>query len=115
MAGAIPKEMRMKGWLALAGFALLAGCAGQREVSDDWTRWVCDSQTEVLWRFADAEKSGIDLRLGGGDIVHRLKREPSGSGALYSDGNLAFHTKGDEGLVYWVATDDLIGRGCKAP
>jgi hypothetical protein len=28
---------------------------------------------------------------------------------------LAFHKKGDEGLVYWVATDDLIGRGCKAP
>ncbi|MGV8308078.1 MliC family protein, partial [Pseudomonas aeruginosa] len=20
----------------------------------------------------------------------------------------------DEGLVYWVETDDLIGRGCKA-
>ncbi|QEY60836.1 lysozyme inhibitor [Metapseudomonas lalkuanensis] len=105
----------MKGWFALAGLALLAGCAGQQAPSDDWTRWVCDSQAEVLWRFADASRESVDLRLGGGDIVHRLKQEPAGSGALYSDGNLAFHTKGDEGLVYWVATDDLIGRGCKAP
>ncbi|MDH4565820.1 hypothetical protein E8E95_03925 [Pseudomonas sp. BN414] len=105
----------MKGWFALAGLALLAGCAGQQAPSDDWTRWVCDSQTEVLWRFSDANQESVDLRLGGGDIVHRLKREPSGSGALYTDGNLAFHTKGDEGLVYWAATDDLIGRGCKAP
>ena len=39
----------------------------------------------------------------------------SGSGALYSDGLLSFHTKGKEGLVYWAANDDLIGRGCQAP
>ncbi len=55
------------------------------------------------------------MRLGGGDQVYRLKAEPGASGALYSDGMLAFHTKGEEGLVYWVATNDLIGRGCKAP
>ena len=115
MAGAIRKETWMKGWFALAGTVLMAGCAGQQAPSDDWTRWVCDSQAEVLWRFANADRSSVDLRLGGGDIVHRLKQEPAGSGALYSDGNLAFHTQGDEGLVYWVATDDLIGRGCKAP
>ncbi|AOE82872.1 MliC family protein [Pseudomonas sp. TCU-HL1] len=105
----------MRAVFALAAMALVAGCAGQQAPSDDWTRWVCDSQTEVLWRFADAGKESVDLRLGGGDIVHRLRQEPSGSGLLYSDGSLAFHTKGDEGLVYWVATDDLIGRGCKAP
>ena len=52
---------------------------------------------------------------GGGDQVYRLKAEPGASGVLYSDGMLAFHTKGEEGLVYWVATNDLIGRGCKAP
>ena len=115
MAGAVPKETWMKGWFALAGFALLAGCAGRQAPSDDWTHWICDSQAEVLWRFADASRESVDLRLGGGDIVHRLKREASASGALYSDGNLAFHTKGDEGLVYWASTDDLIGRGCKAP
>lgn len=72
-------------------------------------------QAEVLWRFADAQRDQVDVRLGGGDQVYRLKAEPGASGALYSDGMLAFHTKGEEGLVYWVATNDLIGRGCKAP
>jgi membrane-bound inhibitor of C-type lysozyme len=96
--------------LALA--ALLGGCASQ-PASDEWTRWVCDSQAEVLWRLADADGESVDLRLGGDDIVHRLVQEPSGSGVLYSDGVLAFHTKGEEGLVYRVADDDLIGRGCK--
>lgn len=99
--------------LILAPVALLLGaCAGQPEPGDHWTRWVCDSQAEVLWRPVGDE--AVDLRLGGDDIVHRLQREPSGSGALYSDGVLAFHCKGEEGLVYRVADDDLIGRGCTA-
>ncbi|WP_252271829.1 MliC family protein [Pseudomonas subflava] len=99
--------------LILAPVALLLGaCAGQPEPGDHWTRWVCDSQAEVLWRPVGDE--AVDLRLGGDDIVHRLQREPSGSGALYSDGVLAFHSKGEEGLVYRVADDDLIGRGCTA-
>ena len=94
---------------------LLGACASQPAPSDNWTRWVCDSQTEVLWRFADSSAESVDVRLGGGDIVYRLQQEPAGSGALYSDGMLSFHTKGEEGLVYWTAKDDLIGRGCKAP
>jgi membrane-bound inhibitor of C-type lysozyme len=106
--------MLKQGCCTLALAALLGGCASQSAPSDEWTRWVCDSQAEVLWRFVDADGESVDLRLGGGDIVHRLKQEPSGSGALYSDGMLAFHTKGDEGLVYRVADDDLIGRGCRA-
>lgn len=97
--------------LALSA-VLLGACASQPAPTDEWTRWVCDSQVEVLWR--PAGDDAVDLRLGGGDIVHRLRREPSGSGALYSDGVLAFHSKGAEGLVYRVADDDLIGRGCKA-
>ncbi|MBB2493898.1 MliC family protein [Aquipseudomonas ullengensis] len=105
----------MRGMLMLVAAGLLGACATQPAPSDEWTRWVCDSQTEVLWRFADSSREEIDLRLGGGDIVHRLKLEPAGSGALYSDGLLAFHTKGEEGLVYRVAGNDLIGRGCKAP
>ncbi|BCD86075.1 lipoprotein [Pseudomonas solani] len=105
----------MKGMFALTALLALGGCAGAQAPADEWTRWVCDSQAEVLWRFADANQEQVDLRLGGGDIVYRLTQEPSGSGVLYSDSRLAFHTKGDEGLVYWVATDDLIGRGCKAP
>lgn len=108
----------MKGLIALAAITALGGCAmfqGQPVAEVNWTRWVCDTQTEVLWRFADADHQLVDVRLGGGDQVYRLKSEPGASGALYSDGVLALHTKGDEGLVYWVATNDLIGRGCKAP
>ena len=103
----------MKAVILALPVVLLVGCAGQPTPSNSWTRWVCDSQAEVLWRPVGDE--AVDLRLGGGDIVHRLQREPSGSGALYSDGILAFHSKGEEGLVYRVADNDLIGRRCKAP
>ncbi|MBM3110566.1 MliC family protein [Pseudomonas arcuscaelestis] len=108
----------MKGVVALMALAVLGGCSSFTSApapTDNWTRWVCDSQAEVLWRFADSSQQSLDVRLGGGDQVYRLKVEPGASGALYSDGVLAFHNKGDEGLVYWVATNDLIGRGCKAP
>lgn len=108
------RQRMMAALSTLAGALLLAGCAGQPAPSESWTRWTCDSQAEVLWRFADGRREIVDLRLNGDDSVHRLTLEPSGSGALYSDGQLAFHTKGEEGLVYRVADDDLIGRGCKA-
>ncbi|TRX72964.1 MliC family protein [Pseudomonas mangiferae] len=102
--------------IPLSLLALLAGCAGQREGdSDHWTRWVCDSQAEVLWRYVDAGQSIVDLRLGEKDVVHHLEKEPATSGAFYTDGRLAFDLRDDQGLVYWVATDDLVGRGCKAP
>lgn len=107
----------MKGVVAVMALAVVAGCAitAPAPVSEHWTRWVCDSQAQVFWRFADAAEQTVDVRLGGADQVYRLASEPGASGALYSDGVLAFHTKGDEGVVYWVATNDLIGRGCKAP
>jgi membrane-bound inhibitor of C-type lysozyme len=107
----------MKGLIALATFAVLGGCASMNapEQQGAWTRWVCDSQAEVLWHFTDSTKTQVDVRLGGKDQVYRLKPEPGASGELYSDGVLAFHIKGEEGLVYWVATNDLIGRACKAP
>lgn len=94
---------------------LLAGCSSQQVERDEWVRWVCDSQVEVLWRLADTRGEQVDVRLGGDDTVYRLTQEPAGSGVLYSDGRLSFHTKGDQGLVYWTANDDLIGRGCQAP
>lgn len=109
----------MKGFIAVAALGLLAGCANldlfKSSAPDNWTTWVCDSQAQVLWRYADSSRKEVDVRLGGSDQVYRLKLEPSGSGSLYSNDMLAFHEKGDEGLVYWVATNDLIGRGCKAP
>lgn len=99
----------------LALVSLLGACASQPTQSETWTRWVCDSQAEVLWRVADRNGESVDVRLNGGDSVYHLKQEVSGSGALYSDGVLSFHTKAEVGLVYWTANDDLIGRGCKAP
>ena len=109
----------MKGFIAVAALALLAGCANMdlfksSAPADHWTTWTCDSQANVLWRYADDSRQQVDVRLGGSDQVHRLKLEPGAEGSLYSDNMLAFHVKGEEGLVYWVATNDLIGRGCKA-
>ncbi len=106
----------MKGFAALMAFAVLGGCASfnQAPVATDWTHWTCDSQASVDWRYLDAGKNSVEVKLGGSDQVYRLKAEPGASGELYSDGVLAFHSKGDEGLVYWVATNDLIGRACKA-
>lgn len=93
--------------------ALLAGCASSQP-TEQWTTWTCDSQATVLWRYADSDLGAVDVRLGGGDIVYRLKQEPVETGAFYSSDVLAFHIKGQEGLLYWVANNDLIGRGCKA-
>ncbi|MGE8065311.1 MliC family protein [Pseudomonas sp. NPDC089569] len=109
----------MKGLIAVAALGLLSGCAQWNPFqasapADNWTTWTCDSQAKVVWRYTDDSRKEVDVRLGGADQVHRLKEEPGASGVLYSDNMLAFHVKGEEGLVYWVATNDLIGRGCKA-
>lgn len=110
----------MKGFIAVAALAALSGCASlggsSAPVQDTWTRWTCDSQAEVLWRYADSSQQAVDVRLGGGDQVYRLKPEVGAvdTGVLYSDNVLAFHKKAEEGLIYWVATNDLIGRACKA-
>ncbi|WP_454836370.1 MliC family protein [Pseudomonas lini] len=109
----------MKRFIAVAALALLAGCANLNlfnaaEPADSWTTWTCDSQAKVLWRYTDVSRKEVDVRLGGANQVYRLKLEPGAEGSLYSNDMLAFHVKGEEGLVYWVATNDLIGRGCKA-
>ncbi|MBA1202928.1 lysozyme inhibitor [Pseudomonas capeferrum] len=109
----------MRALMAGLALAVLAGCTGLRSTSPapsaDWTRWVCDSGAELAWRLADANGDTVEVRLGAGDRVYRLASEPGASGSLYGDGVLAFHVQGEEGLAYWVATNDLIGRGCKAP
>lgn len=107
----------MKGLIALAACAVLGGCATSKapQSSDSWNHWVCDSKAEVHWRFADSAKKEVDVRLNQSDQVFMLKAQPgAASGTLYSNNVLAFANKGDEGLIYWDATNDLIGRGCKA-
>ena len=107
----------MKGLIALVVFAVLGGCAslqGTQPASTAWTHWVCDSKAEVYWRYANPAKTGVEARLNQSEQVFPLKVVPGSSGTLFSNGVLAFHVNGDEGLVYWEATNDLIGRGCKA-
>jgi hypothetical protein len=99
--------------LALA--TSLGACTIQPEPTAEWTRWVCDSQVELYWRPDSTLAQGVEVRLGAGDMLYHLTPEPAASGTLYSNSVLALHLKGDEGLVYWVANNDLIGRGCKAP
>ncbi|MDI2592466.1 MliC family protein [Pseudomonas sp. N3-W] len=108
----------MKGFIAVAALVLLAGCANLNlftpaTPADHWTTWTCDSTAKVLWHYTDDSRKEVDVRLGGADQVYRLKLEAGADGSLYSNDMLAFHIKGEEGLVYWVATNDLIGRGCK--
>jgi membrane-bound inhibitor of C-type lysozyme len=98
----------------LALLASLGACVSQPEPTAAWTRWVCDSQVEVFWRPDSTLAQGVEVRLGAADMLYHLSPEPAASGTLYSDSVLALHLKGDEGLVYWVANNDLIGRGCKA-
>jgi membrane-bound inhibitor of C-type lysozyme len=107
----------MKGLIALATLMLLGGCASMKSSEPDapWTHWVCDSKAEIYWRYADPAKKEVDVRLNQSEQVFRLQSSPGASGALYSNGVLAFDNKGSDGLVYWDATNDLIGRGCKAP
>jgi len=109
----------MKGLIAITALALLAGCSNfnlfqSAPAAEGWTSWTCDSEAKVLWRYTDESHKAVDVRLGGVDQVYRLKLEPGAEGSLYSDDMLALHIKGEEGLAYWVATNDLIGRGCKA-
>lgn len=107
----------MKGLIALAALTVLSGCASMMKAPEPvtpWTHWVCDSKAEIFWKYADAAKKEVDVRLNQSEQVFRLQAAPGASGALYSNGVLAFDNKGSEGLVYWDATNDLIGRGCKA-
>lgn len=99
--------------------SLVAGCSSHSSdvaggKASGWNRWVCDSQAEAIWRYVDPSKSVVDLRLGEDDVVHHLEEEPGGAGAFYSDGLVGFSITGEQGLIYWVESNDLIGRGCKA-
>lgn len=107
----------MRNIALLLSLGVLGACANQPEpaAAEGWTKWVCETKVEVLWRFTDSQHEAIDLRLGGDDIVHRLRLEKSASGALYSDPVLAFHTRGDEAVIYRPANEEVIGRFCKAP
>lgn len=112
----------MKRYFALALCALLAGCSSHPSGSSGsargggWNHWVCDTNAQVIWRYVEGSTRSavVDLRLGEDDVVHHLEEEPGGSGAFYSDGLVGFSINGDRGVVYWVESNDLIGRDCRA-
>ncbi len=101
---------------ALTALLAVAGCSMLSPAPvGPWAHWQCDSRAELDWRYAEADRSVIEVKLGSSDRLYRLHAEPGTEGQLYSDGVLAVDLRGESGLVYWVATNDLIGRGCKAP
>lgn len=103
----------MKGLYVLIVGSLLVGCAHWKSGPDaPFVRWKCQSQQPIAWRYADAERRTVDLKVGNDPQVHRLRKEPSTQGAFYSDGVVAFHDKGNEALVYRLADDRLLAHGC---
>lgn len=109
----------MRRAVGLVCCAVMGGCAwlqpAPQKADDNWAHWMCDSQAGVQWRYASAQKDVVEARLDGSEQLYTLQAEPGAAqGTLFSDGVLAFDNQGSEGLVYWVATNDLIWRGCKA-
>lgn len=105
---------RLTACSALLLATTLAGCSsGGSTPWHDWQHWRCDNGVTLDFRLIGDNR--MELRLDGSERLYRLQLEPSGSGALFSDGELALHTKGEQGLAYWTESDELIGLDCKAP
>ncbi|MBE7374386.1 MliC family protein [Pseudomonas lopnurensis] len=105
----------MKG-LSIPIMALLLTACGHWQSGPDapFVRWKCQGQQHIAWRYANADRTAIDLKVGDSERIHSLKKEPATRGSFYSDGVLAFHDKGNEALVYRVADDELLAHGCSA-
>ncbi|MCJ8168246.1 MliC family protein [Atopomonas sediminilitoris] len=95
----------------------LAACAsspqhGSGDAATAWQHWQCAGGERFSWRLAKAQADTVELKLDA--LRFDLPRQPTGSGMLYSDGTLVFHAKGEQGLLYWAADDELVGRDCRA-
>ncbi|QGZ28758.1 hypothetical protein GQA94_01280 [Stutzerimonas stutzeri] len=102
--------------LFIAFAALLLGGCGHWQSGPDapFVRWKCQSQDNIAWRYADAGKQAVELKIGNSEQVHTLRKEPATHGAFYSDGVVAFHDRGNEALVFRLADDTLLAHGCSA-
>ncbi|QLF93965.1 MliC family protein [Pseudomonas sp. ABC1] len=101
--------------LPLLALALLSGCAHWQSGPDaPFVHWKCQSADDIHWRYADAQKRQVDLKIGTAGQAYRLRLEPSLQGRFYSDGVIAFHDKRDGSLVYRLADDRLLAHGCSA-
>ncbi len=109
------RKLKMKGPLLLAVAVLLGGCGHwQSGPGAPFVRWKCQSQQNIAWRYADAERQSVDLKIGNSEQVHHLRKEPATRGAFYSDGQVGFHDKGNQALVYRLSDDKLLAHGCSA-
>lgn len=109
------RKMKYKGALMLATTLLLGGCGHWQSGPDaPFVRWKCQSQQNIAWRYADSERQRIDLKIGNSEEVHHLRKEPATRGVFYSDGQVGFHDKGNQALVYRLADDKLLAHGCSA-
>ena len=106
----------MKRGLSMLIAALLLGGCGHRQSGPDapFVRWKCQSQQNIAWRYANEQRTAIDLKVGNSERIHTLRKEPATRGSFYSDGVIAFHDKGNEALVYRIADDKLLAHGCSA-
>jgi membrane-bound inhibitor of C-type lysozyme len=95
---------------------LLAACSFevQPEPQGEWNEWVCASEVKVYWRADGSDGQKIQLRVGAGNMLHILTRNPDDSAVRYSDNQLVFERQGNQALVYSVYGHDIIGRNCKA-
>lgn len=105
----------MRGLFIPLAALLLSGCGHLQSGPDaPLVRWKCQSQQNIAWRYGDANKQTVDLKVGNSEQVYKLRKEPATRGAFYSDGVLAFHNKGNEALVYQIADDKVLAHGCSA-
>ncbi len=97
--------------------SLLTACSFevQPEPQGAWNEWVCDSQIRLYWREDGSDGQKIQLRVGAGNMLHILTRNPGDSAVRYSDNQLVFERQGDQALVYTVYGHNIIGRNCQAP
>jgi len=115
MDGGPARKMKIEGVLLLVVALSLAGCGHWQSGPDaPFVRWKCQSQQNIAWRYADAERQSVDLKIGDSEKVHHLRKEPATRGDFYSDGLVGFHNKGNEALVYRLTDDKLLAHGCSA-
>lgn len=105
----------MKGLFIPVAALLLSGCGHWQSGPDaPFVRWKCQSNQNIAWRYADDSRQTVELKVGEGEQVHALRKEPATRGTFYSDGIVAFHNKGGGALVYRLADDKVLAHGCSA-
>lgn len=93
--------------------AFLPGCAQHEPMESPWQYWICANHISVLWRFADTQQETIEIYLDQRSRPYYLQHARSGSGMLYRNAELVFHSKGLEGAVYQSTDGVLLAQDCR--